>query len=260
MATEQPRGTDRPAVRTEPNRPTEPPAEPPQDPPTPAEGPLRDPPGRDLSGREQFQTPYRPVIVLAQLSPTWYIPVMPKTNQTTALKLDLESDTLESLDRLVEVVAQWPSSREFGITVTRETVARIALLRGLDLVGQPAVVAGPSPVEVEVEETTAPVPLPDDEIERNGDGRIKPPAGWEKWAGSEVPEEQAGVHAYYQRLGWDRMIGSVGNESIIFYWTPDEVQQASAPYSGADVTGRRLLIQDTPWGPGHLVPAGWREG
>jgi hypothetical protein len=190
---------------------------------------------------------------------------MAKAIQTTplqlsesSLQLDLEPDTLESLDRLVEVVAQWPSSREFGITVTRETVARIALLRGIGLVGQPAV--------VEVEETVDPVPLPDDaeipgdDIERDGNGHVKPPPGWEKWAGTDVPEEQAGVHAYYQRLGWDRMVGSAGNEAIIFYWTADETQQQSALYSGADMSGRRILIQDTPWGPGHLVPAGWREG
>ena len=47
--------------------------------------------------------------------------------------LSLETDVMRQIDELVKEVASWPATQEFGVKVTREVAARVALL--LDAVG-----------------------------------------------------------------------------------------------------------------------------
>ena len=89
------------------------------------------------------------------------------------IEVPIDDQILAQLDELVPIVSASEAVRELGITVTRETVARLALVRGLK------------------------------------DSNLAPPPPG----------------------------------------APTEVR--------ATATGKVVKIQNTPYGPGHLVPHGW---
>jgi hypothetical protein len=49
----------------------------------------------------------------------------------------------------------------------------------------------------------------------------------------------------------------VDGTPIYFYWCPERRLQDLDPFPGSDKGGRKVAIQDTPWGPGHVVPVKW---
>lgn len=193
------------------------------------------------------------------------------------IKMTLEDELLERLDRLVPMVSQSAAAREFGITVDRHLVARVALLRGL--ASMEAVISANAP-EAAPELGVAPPPalvLPAIPVESGvpiadpgsepamtadigADGLIIAPEGWNSWSKSErVPSEQAKVHKYYESGGLSRYWGRSGEEVISFYWSPDPSLQDFPSYKLQDVSGREIKVQPTPYGPGHMVPNGWSE-
>jgi len=183
---------------------------------------------------------------------------MPKLSK---LSIPLEDLVLIQLDSLIPEMEQSSAVQEFGIQVTREVVARVALMRGLR--AMQAGVGGRVKAAEKTSEPAQGAPSAQDTPEPNWDsvtGQFTPPDGWEQWLDAEpIPETQTDLHAYYVGNGWERWYGSVGEdgkgrERIVFYWN----KNAEAPELG--VFGGKesgILLQNTPWGPGHLVPSGW---
>tara|TARA_R110000824_G_scaffold39711_11_gene119814 strand:- start:1237 stop:1728 length:492 start_codon:yes stop_codon:yes gene_type:complete len=158
---------------------------------------------------------------------------------------------------------QTPTVRELGVEVTYEMVARAALLRGLKTFKSKESPKGTP--KLEVVENTEPSPKPDTKkslkstkVVRVGE-EILPPSGWQKWHANErVPPGQEDCHGYYERNGWARFWGDTVGETISFYWCPVESKQSDLePFPIAGPSGKKVLIQETPWGPGHMVPHGW---
>jgi|TARA_R110000824_G_scaffold152962_8_gene324359 hypothetical protein len=182
------------------------------------------------------------------------------------MKLTIEMDqmALDALDSSIPAIIESTGAHELGMTVTREVAARVALLRGLKLLqarqeAQGAVRAS-KPAEVQPE---APVQPGDVEPERDVNGNVRPPTGWHKWTtGKRMPESHVGMHAYYKANGWDRWWGAVGDdgkgkEFIEFYWSQSGTNPDLSAYDGVGLGNKSLLVQATPWGPGHIIPAGW---
>jgi hypothetical protein len=65
------------------------------------------------------------------------------------------------------------------------------------------------------------------------------------------------LHDYYTQNGWNRYWGRAGDQVIHFYWAPERRLQALDPFPGTDKGGRKVAVQETPWGPGHVVPVKW---
>lgn len=194
------------------------------------------------------------------------------TKKPTTLSLDLEKALLERLDSLIDVVAESPAAREFGVDVTRTLVARMALLRGLSAMeaGRQTGRVAPAPAAV----SSAPVAAgtlkapgeaekpaeaeAKEVVERDSSGHVKPPEGWRQWSDNEkVPAAHASVHEYYKAQGVPRWWGKAGDEVIAFYWSPDPSLQDVPVYGGVDANGKTILVQATPHGPGHMIPHGW---
>ncbi len=183
------------------------------------------------------------------------------------IEIPIDEQILSKLDELVPVVADSDAVRELGIVVTRETVARLALVRGLrdaNLAPPPpgsakrAVTAPVSSPKAPVESESAPESEPVEEVPTDNAGMIRLPDGWNQWGRTErVPEAQADVHSYYDRQGWRRYWGRAGDETMVFYWTPDPSLQDVEAYDGTDPDGKVIKVQTTPYGPGHIVPHGW---
>ena len=177
------------------------------------------------------------------------------------LKLNLDSVLESRLDELLPKVAESAAAREFGVRVDRVLVARIALLRGLDAMEKgsaaPPVMGKTKPKEApKPEKKPEPLPSAEDTAEHDEHGMIVPPKGWRMWADSEVfPECQQSTHDYYIEHGWERDYGSSPakqkDEVIAFYWCSDSELQ------GLGVFDEALKVQETPWGPGHIIPHGW---
>ena len=179
--------------------------------------------------------------------------------------LSLETEVMSQIDELVKEVASWPATQEFGVKVTREVAARVALLRGLQSLKKsptPGLSEPPTPksdgnsvtndIETEPESET-PV---DPNVDRNPDGTIQRPNGWQEWSTRDrLPDEQDLLHTYYTAHGWKRMWGKVGQNTISFYWSDDESAQDLEAFVGGE---EELMVQATPWGPGHIIPKGWR--
>ncbi len=183
------------------------------------------------------------------------------------IEVPIDDQILAKLDELVPIVSDSDAVRELGIIVTRETVARLALVRGLKArslapppPGAPAKASAtnshtskasdisdePTPVEVA------------EEVEFDNSGLIRLPEGWHVWRESErIPEIQADIHSYYDRQGWRRYWGRSGDETMVFYWSPDPSLQDVEAYDGKDRSGKVIKVQETPYGPGHIVPHGW---
>ena len=194
------------------------------------------------------------------------------------IRLHLEQNMLDRLQDLVPMVAKSAAAREFGVDVTLNTVARVALLRGLtsmeaaisgnEAQSAPETVVAPPPALVL---PAIPAPLdpptadaedlqPSVDVELGDDGFIVAPEGWNQWSASErVPTEQSKVDEYYKSGGWQRYWGRSGEETIVFYWSPDPTKHDFPSYKDLDMNRKEIKVQTTPYGPGHLVPHGWAQ-
>ena len=180
------------------------------------------------------------------------------------IEVSLESGVLRKLDDLVPEVATWTAVQEFGVKVTRETVARIAMLRGLSSMTPTPVgtikkrTPSATPVSVDEELELAPASAVDSNVDRDASGYIIPPTGWSLTSkGERIVPSHRDVHDYYTRQGWHRYWGRAGEETINFYWSADESLHDVELFSGTSANGKVLKVQNTPWGPGHIIPHGW---
>lgn len=183
------------------------------------------------------------------------------------IEVPIDDKILAQLDELVPIVSESDAVRELGMVVTRETVARLALVRGLRAhnlapppPGAPKDSAADTNDRSKASENAAPPTKVEvtEEADLDNAGMIRIPDGWNRWRESErIPEAHSDIHSYYDRQGWRRYWGRSGDETMIFYWSPDPSLQDVSVYDGADSSGKTLKIQDTPYGPGHLVPHGW---
>lgn len=168
----------------------------------------------------------------------------------------VDSEVLALLDKLQEKLNDSPAAKEFGLTVTREIAARVALLRGIEALDlqEEAMPSAVETVETKKVETKAAEPVkPVDtsvDLEYNDKGEIKPPAGWELWR-AQVPSMQETAHEYYTQRGWRRWHGKVQDRLIAFYWSQDVEKHT------VDAFDPTIIIQTTPWGPGHIIPDNW---
>jgi len=172
-----------------------------------------------------------------------------------ALSLTLESEILKRLDDLIPVISSLPHAREFGITVDRKIVARMAMIRGLDALerahngGKEAQKAENAPSEAENTPVSAAEPP---------SGVHATPEGWTKCGPTDkIPVAQAVIHDYYTQNNWFRYWGKAGDSVIYFYWSPEVQFQDLDVFPGTDKNGKTVAVQETPWGPGHIVPINW---
>jgi len=183
------------------------------------------------------------------------------------IEVPIDDKILSQLDDLVPVVSESEAVRELGIVVTRETVARLALVRGLrdaNLAPPPpgsaksTASAPASTPKASSESESSPKPAPVSDVPVDNSGMIRLPEGWHQWGRTErIPEAHSDVHSYYDRQGWRRYWGRAGDETMIFYWTPDPSLQDVEAYDGTDPNGKMIKVQETPYGPGHIIPHGW---
>lgn len=195
----------------------------------------------------------------------------PRVSKPTPLRLTLEDELLVRLDALVPKVGCSAAAREFGIVADRHLVARVALLRGLSMMeaGEVSGRVAPPPAlhgassSPEPEATplasTSELPFKAKEVIVIGDdGLVSTPEGWNRWGSSErIPAAHTEVHEYYTAGGWQRFWGRAGDEVIAFYWSPDPELQGLPSYKSLDKDGKEIKLQDTPFGPGHMIPHGW---
>lgn len=190
------------------------------------------------------------------------------------LYVPMSAKEVAELDAMIDMVKAMPVIAELGITVSRATVARMAMVRGMRSLasgedggtgakeggnsrfgGAPT---GAAPKNVEVPGTLNKEDLPGVKYELDEDGKILPPDGWERWSPSEhFDGSQADVHAYYEAHGWERWWGTAGRERIVFYWNRDPDADTLVPWPEASPNNKKVMVQSTPWGEGHLIPHGW---
>ena len=175
--------------------------------------------------------------------------------------LRLDDELRARLERQRQVVASGRAAREFGVVVDIAMVARVALIRGLERMESGGT----------ADNTTESVNAdPDDyahqgppagerlDVDYNEDGEIAPPEGWNKWNGQErIPSEQQEVHDYYIGQGLWRWWGKSGDQIFTFYWSPKKSMSDVSVYESADPNGKKVALQQTPWGPGHILPKSW---
>lgn len=182
------------------------------------------------------------------------------------LYVPVNAKELAELDAMIDMVAAMPVIAELGISVSRSTVARMALVRGMRSLaaGEESVAAtakepAPEPKkEPEVPGTVDEEDLPGVQYELNEEGQIVPPDGWERWSPAErFDASQSEVHAYYEAHGWERWWGTAGRERLVFYWNRDPNADALDPWPGTSPNNKQVMVQSTPWGDGHIIPHGW---
>ena len=174
------------------------------------------------------------------------------------ISLTFEDEVLKRLDAQVAVVSQGAAAREFGIKVTREVVARVALLRGLSVMETGGVVMERPQAAGRAAKEEAPPADEAPSVEYASDGVVRPPDGWRRWSGNElVPPSQSKMHDYYITNGWWRYGGKAGDADMTFYWTSAREAQELPEWVNTDANGKHIIVQQTPWGPGHIVPHGW---
>lgn len=191
---------------------------------------------------------------------------MPKDG---TLRLNFEPAMLSRLDALVGPVSESAAVQELGTRVSRHLIARIALLRGLrtmedqykagseivshtepTLKSPPAAKAsGPAPQRQG--ELSNPTKKP---VAYDDDGMVEVPDGWSLWQGNAVPAEHDEIHEHYTSRGLVRYTGVSGKEVIHFYWSRDPSMQDVDVFETPDIKGREMIIQETPYGPGHIIP------
>ena len=183
------------------------------------------------------------------------------------IEIPVDDQILAQLDELVPIISASDAVRELGITVSRATVARLALVRGLkdrNLAPPPPGAAvkpertAKSAPKAPAEPESAPVSEPAAEVDLDNAGMVRVPEGWNLWRATErIPDAHTDVHSYYDRMGWRRYWGRSGEETMVFYWSPDPSLQDLEVYDGKDHSGKVIKVQQTPYGPGHIVPHGW---
>lgn len=175
-----------------------------------------------------------------------------------ALTLTLEPDLFKRLRDLVPVIAALPHVKELGVVSDVKIVGRMALIRGLDALER----AHNGKMGAEKAENAAktadsgpedPILAPDPTADV-----LDTPPGWTKCTPNDkIPVPEAVLHDYYSQNGWFRYWGMVDGTPIYFYWCPEKRLQGLDAFPGSDKSGRRIAVQDTPWGPGHVVPVKW---
>jgi hypothetical protein len=171
------------------------------------------------------------------------------------LMLRLESDIQDRLRAMIPVIKGLAHVKELGVEVSAETVGRMALIRGLDALEKAHSVKNGAP-----KPENPPDPAPDEPVSaaepRNG---VHPtPDGWARCGPNDkIPVPEAVLHDYYTQNGWFRYWGMVDGQPIYFYWCPERRLQELGIFPGTDKSGRKVAVQETPWGPGHVVPAKW---
>ena len=181
------------------------------------------------------------------------------------LRLNLEPELLKRIDDLMEPVANSEAVQELGTRVSRHLVSRIALLRGIKLMERQysqgvAIVSHDKPaavqteIEAEEEKPKSPPKKTDLDVVYDEDGFIQKPDGWDLWKSSSVPAGHQEMHSYYTSNGWNRYTGKSGKEIISFYWSSDPSLHNIDACDGLDKNGKKVIIQNTPYGPGHMIP------
>jgi len=173
------------------------------------------------------------------------------------LSVQVDDDLMRQLDQATALMAKDPMIQDLGVRVNRGLAARAALVRGLRalLSGQKEERAP----KVEPKAETEPVAQPEpEETVEEVDGMVQPPDGWNAWSPArKFPPSQQVLHDYYGSKGWQRMTGKIGVETISFYWSPNKGLHTVEPFPGTDSGGRSVIVQDSPWGPGHIIPPDW---
>ena len=189
------------------------------------------------------------------------------------LRMNLEPELLARIDELIGPVSKSVAVQELGTRVSRHLVSRIALLRGIRLMEQqysegteivahekPAPTPPPVPAAKSAPTTDEPqvvAETPDLDVVYDNEGMIKQPGGWDLWTSTAVPSGHEEMHDHYLKQGWSRYTGKAGKEVISFYWCSDPGLHDADAYLGADKAGKTVLVQDTPYGPGHMIPHGY---
>ena len=198
-------------------------------------------------------------------------PCLSVSPQSPEVTLFLDGELRERLERQRQIVAGGRAAREFGVVVDVAMVARIALIRGLERMEDgtgAGTVAGAVAGTDNTAESVSTDPVdhahqgpPAGEslsVDYNEEGEIAPPEGWNKWNGTErIPSEQQEVHDYYIGQGLWRYWGKSGDQIFTFYWSPKKSLSDVVAYESVDVSDRRIALQQTPWGPGHILPKYW---
>lgn len=175
------------------------------------------------------------------------------SRNTLILKLEEELNT--RIAQLIPTIKALPHVKELGVEVSRETVGRMALIRGLDSLER-AHKGSSKPENRQIEAENVAVEA-DPAVSDDGD-TYGTPEGWAKVGPNEsIPVPEAVLHDYYTQNGWNRYWGRVDDQVIYFYWSPEKRLQGLKPFPGTDKSGRRVAEQQTPWGPGHVVPTKW---
>ena len=184
------------------------------------------------------------------------------------LRLNLEPELLKRIDDLMEPVSNSEAVQELGTRVSRHLVSRIALLRGIKLMEQQyskgqAIVSHDKPaVALQTDEPVEqpkkkPEKKPELDVVYDDDGFIVKPDGWDLWRSDSVPAGHQEMHSYYTANGWNRYTGKSGKEIIAFYWCNDPSLHEIDAYDGLDKSGKKVVVQNTPYGPGHMIPHGY---
>ena len=169
------------------------------------------------------------------------------------LALQLESDIQARIRALIPTIKGLPHVKELGVDVDEKVIGRMALIRGLDALEKTNGQAHTPATKAVDPQSDAPVVPTMQDAER-----YDTPDGWNKVSPTEaVPASQVDVHSYYAAYGWERYWGKVDSTTFYFYWCPEKLNQDVAPFPNNDKGGRKIAIQQTPWGPGHILPAGW---
>ena len=175
------------------------------------------------------------------------------------LVLRLEEDIQARIRALIPTIKGLPHVKELGVEVSAETVGRMALIRGLDLLEKAHGGAKSTSKTPENGDPRAPAPENADAPLPTGDEEVyDTPEGWSRVGhGEAIPVPEAVLHDYYSQNGWNRYWGKANDQVIYFYWSPERRLQDLKPFPGTDKSGRTVGIQETPWGPGHVVPHKW---
>jgi hypothetical protein len=175
------------------------------------------------------------------------------------LALRLEADVQARVSALIPLIKALPHVKELGVDVSAEIVGRMALIRGLDALERAHGGSKSTSKTSENGENRATAPENADAPLPTGDEEVyDTPEGWTKVGlGETIPVPEAVLHDYYTQNGWVRYWGKANDQVIYFYWSPERRLQDLKPFPGTDKSGRSVAVQETPWGPGHVVPSRW---
>lgn len=171
------------------------------------------------------------------------------------LTLRLESDLQTQIAQMIPLIKGLAHVKELGVEVSRETVARMALIRGLDALERQYKGKNDAKTDENPPETATEAPISAAEPKN---GVHATPEGWTRaGSGDKIPVAQAVIHDYYTQNNWFRYWGKAGDSIIHFYWSPEVQFQDLDVFPGSDKNGKTIAVQDTPWGPGHIIPLNW---